>query len=232
MLELFPDGFEELEGRDGVELAAYTDSSGEERLWHAFGGVRSDPVEGGWEDRWRDFHQPVRVGPLWVGPPWLPPPADALAVVVDPGRAFGTGGHATTRLCLELLAGVPPGSLLDLGSGSGVIAIAAVKLGFAPVTAIDVDPVAVESTRANIVANDVELAVAVGNGLSDPLPEVDVVVANIALDTVREIAPRLRCRRLLSSGYLAADVFEPAGFRRVERLEAEGWAADLFERSQ
>src|SRR5262249_18264869 len=107
MLELFPTGFEELDRADGVELAAYTDCLGEERLWHAFSGARSDPVKPGWEDRWRDFHQPVRVGRLWVGPPWRDPPDDALAVVIEPGRAFGTGGHATTRLCLELLLGVP-----------------------------------------------------------------------------------------------------------------------------
>src|SRR5262245_32482695 len=230
MLELFPTGFEELDRADGVELAAYTDSLGEERLWHAFSGARSDPVKPGWEDRWRDFHQPVRVGRLWVGPPWRDPPDDALAVVIEPGRAFGTGGHATTRLCLELLLGVPPGSLLDVGSGSGVLAIAAAKLGFSPVLAIDVDPLAVESTRENGLANDVELTVTVGDALCDLLPRADTLVANITLDAVRLIAPRLRCLRLLSSGYLAANEPEPEGFRRVTRREADGWAADLFER--
>jgi ribosomal protein L11 methyltransferase len=232
MLELFPQGFEELEGQDGIELAAYTDPSGEERLWHVFGGVRSDPVEAGWEERWRDFHRPVRIGRLWVGPPWANPPRDAVAVVVDPGRAFGTGGHATTRLCLELLLNVPPGSLLDVGSGSGVLAIAAAKLGFAPVTAIDVDPVAVETTRANVRANRVALEVGDGDARSRPLPAAETVVANITLEAVRAIAPRLRCRRLLTSGYLAAEDPEPLGYQRVTRLEAEGWAADLFERSE
>jgi ribosomal protein L11 methyltransferase len=232
MLALFPQGFEELESEDGVELAAYTDASGEERLWHAFGGVRSDPLETGWEERWRDFHRPVRVGRLWVGPPWEEAPRDALAVVVDPGRAFGTGGHATTRLCLELLLSVPLGSLLDVGCGSGVLAIAAAKLGFAPVTAIDVDPIAVETTRANGSANGVELVVDGGDARSGPLPLAETVVANITLEAVRAIAPRLRCRRLLSSGYLAADEPEPLGYHRVTRLGAEGWAADLFERSE
>jgi ribosomal protein L11 methyltransferase len=230
MIELFPDGFEEVERRDGVELAAYADPSGEERLWHAFGGVRSEPVEGGWEDRWRDFHRPVRIGQLWVGPPWQQPPADAVAVVVDPGRAFGTGGHATTRLCLELLLDAPTGSLLDVGSGSGVLAIAAAKLGFRPVTAIDVDPVAAESTSTNAAANGLEFAVAVSDAASDSLPRADLVVANITLDAVRRIAPRVDCRRFLSSGYLAAERFEPDGFARTRRVEAEGWAADLFER--
>src|SRR5262245_28648490 len=103
MLELFPEGFEEVEGADDVELSAYTDASGEERLWHAFGSTRSAAVEGGWEERWRRFHEPVRVGPLWVGPPWEDAPERALSIVIEPGRAFGTGGHSTTRLCLELL---------------------------------------------------------------------------------------------------------------------------------
>src|SRR5437016_3537985 len=80
------------------------------------------PVENGWEDRWRDFHRPIRIGPLWVGPPWEEAPPGAVAVWIDPGRAFGTGAHPTTRLCLELLLDVRRGSLLDVGCGSGVIA--------------------------------------------------------------------------------------------------------------
>src|SRR5207253_10473172 len=102
MIELFPEGFEEVESDSGVELAAYTDSAGEERGWHVFAGARSSEVDDGREDRWRTFHRPVRVGRLWVGPPWETPPGDALPVVIDPGRAFGTGAHPTTRLCLEL----------------------------------------------------------------------------------------------------------------------------------
>ena len=70
MLELFPEGFEEVDQSGGVELAAYTDAAGEERLWHFFGSARGDDVEAGWEDRWRIFHQPARVGRLWIGPPW------------------------------------------------------------------------------------------------------------------------------------------------------------------
>ena len=139
MLELFPEGFEEVDRPQGVELAAYTDAGGEERLWHFFGGARADDVEAGWEDRWRAFHQPVRVGALWIGPPWETPPGDALAVVVDPGRAFGTGSHATTQLCLQFLQELERGSLLDVGCGSGVLSIAAALLGFAPVVGVDIE---------------------------------------------------------------------------------------------
>ena len=70
MLELFPHGFEEVDDHGGVELVAYTDAAGEERLWHTFGGARAEDVAADWRDRWKAFHQPVRVGDLWIGPPW------------------------------------------------------------------------------------------------------------------------------------------------------------------
>ena len=78
MLELFPEGFEEIEGASGLEIAAYTNAAGEERIWQAFGGAASAEVEEDWEDRWRQFHKPVRVGRLWIGPPWEEPDGDAI----------------------------------------------------------------------------------------------------------------------------------------------------------
>ena len=104
-------------------------------------------VEPGWEDRWRAFHRPCHAGGLWIGPPWIDPPAGETAVVVDPGRAFGTGAHPTTRASIDMLARLDRGSLLDAGCGSGVVSVAAARLGFAPVTAVDVDEVAVEVAR-------------------------------------------------------------------------------------
>jgi ribosomal protein L11 methyltransferase len=229
MLELFPEGFEEVESADDVELSAYTDASGEERLWHVFGSTRSAEVGEGWEQQWRRFHRPVRIGPLWVGPPWEDAPEGLLAIVIEPGRAFGTGGHATTRLCLELLLELDAGSLLDVGCGSGVLSIAAARLGFAPVTALDADPLAVEATARNAAANGVSVDVLLADGLHDTLPPAEAAVANITLQSVRELAPRLRCRRLVSSGYLVADPLDLPGYRRARRLDAEGWAADLWE---
>ena len=128
-------------------------------MWAFFGGVRAADVEGGWEDKWRAFHRPVRVGRLWVGPPWETPDADALVVVIDPGRAFGTGSHPTTQLCLAALQELEPQSLLDVGCGSGVLSVAAALLGFGPVTAVDVEEPSVEATRGNAAANGVELDV-------------------------------------------------------------------------
>jgi ribosomal protein L11 methyltransferase len=232
MIELFPAGFEEVDHPGGeIELAAYTDAGGEERLWHAFGGTGSAAdVEEGWEERWRAFHRPVRVGRVWIGPPWEQAPDDALAVVIDPGRAFGTGAHATTRLCLELLALEPRGDLLDVGCGSGVLAIAAARLGYGPVTAVDVEAEAVDATRANAARNGVELDVRLGDALAAGLPAVRTAVANVTLEAVSAIAPRLDCERLVTSGYLASERPGPGGFRHLDRREAEGWAADLFAR--
>jgi ribosomal protein L11 methyltransferase len=232
MIELFPEGFEEVDYEGGVELAAYTDPGGEERLWAAFGGARSDDVEEGWEDRWRAFHRPVRVGPLWVGPPWEEPDADAIAVVIDPGRAFGTGSHGTTRLCLELLLDQPRGSLLDVGCGSGVLAIAASKLGFDPVRAVDLDPQAIEATAQNAEANGVVVSAWVADGRAAFLPGSDVAIANVSFELDDVIAERLDCTRLITSGYLVSETPEYPGYRRETRREAEGWAADLHIRTQ
>jgi ribosomal protein L11 methyltransferase len=147
-IDLFPGGFEECERVEGLQLAAYTDAAGSAEVHAAFGAAVEAEVAPGWEERWRDFHRPVRVGPLWIGPSWATPPKDAIAVVIEPARAFGTGGHATTRLCLELLvelrSELGAASLLDVGSGSGVLAVAAAVLGYRPVWATDVDAAAVE----------------------------------------------------------------------------------------
>jgi ribosomal protein L11 methyltransferase len=228
MLELFPDGFEEVERADGVELIAYTDASGEERLWDAFGGASGSDVGEGWEDGWRRFHRPVRIGRLWVGPPWEQPDRGAVVVVVDPGRAFGTGAHPTTRLCLELLQELAPTSLVDAGCGSGVLSIAAVKLGFAPVFALDVEQAAVDATLGNAQTNGVEVDARRLDVLVEELPEAGVAVANILLGAVEALAPRLRSPLLVASGYLAADQPSLPGWRRLDRREADGWAADLL----
>ena len=209
--------------------AAYTGSSGEERIWQAFGGAAATDVDERWEDRWRDFHRPVVAGGLWIGPPWTEPPEGLPAVVIDPGRAFGTGAHPTTRLCLELLVLQPRGSLLDIGCGSGVLSIAAARVGFGPITAVDVDPVAVAVARDNAVANDATIEVSELDALADELPVADLVVANIAPEPIAALSGRLGCRRAITSGYLASSEPVLAGFERVRRLELEGWAADVHE---
>jgi ribosomal protein L11 methyltransferase len=193
-----------------------------------FTGASATDVEQNWEERWREFHKPVRIGPLWVGPPWEQAPADALAVVVDPGRAFGTGAHPTTRLCLEALIELDRGSLLDVGCGSGVLAIAAALLGYDPVTGIDTDPAAVEATAANAAVNGVSVTASLADATAAELPAADVTVANISLAGVNALRPSSAV--VVTSGYLLADSPSLPGYVRLRRVESDGWAADVHRR--
>ena len=228
MLELFPEGFEEVGRAASVELAAYTDAAGAARIWRAFGDYVWAEVPDDWQDRWRRLHRPVTVGRGWVGPPWEEPPADRIAVTIDPGRAFGTGAHETTRLCLELLLELERGSLVDVGCGSGVLAIAATKLGYEPVVALDHDAVAVETARSNAAANGADVDVRLADVLESPLPPTDAAVANISATAVEQLAEGLHAPRVVTSGYLASDTVSLRGYRAVERRTLGSWAADVW----
>ena len=221
LLHLFPEGVEELDGA----YAVYADEPP-----IGFDVLEVDDVREGWEDSWREFHHGVAVGRFWIGPPWEEPPPALEPIVVDPGRAFGTGAHATTRLSLELLQELEPASLLDIGCGSGVLSIGAAKLGFAPVTGIDLDEAAIEATTANARANGVELAAFVADALADELPRTEVAVANVALDVVERLAQRIDARLFVASGYLDRDEPDLPGWQQFGRRTTDGWAADLFRR--
>ena len=215
LLHIFPEGVEELDGA----FAVYADEPP-----IGFDVVEVEDVRDGWEDEWRAFHHGVTVGRLWIGPPWEEAPDGTLSVVVDPGRAFGTGAHPTTRLCLELLQEVEPSSLVDVGCGSGVLSIAAAKLGFAPVSALDLDEVALEVTAENGVANGVEIE------LVNAPPAAALAVMNIALDVVEGILPTLDVPRAITSGYLDRDTPAAAGWHSIERRLLDRWAADVLVR--
>jgi ribosomal protein L11 methyltransferase len=233
-LVLFPAGFEEREVTGGVELAGYTDAAGEIRFREVFAGASASHVAPGWEERWRRFHRPVRIGPLWIGPPWEEVPSGAVTVVIEPARAFGTGAHPTTRLCAELLvdlrAELGGAGVLDVGCGSGVLAIAAARLGYRPVHALDLAPEAVEATARNAAANGADVEVVLADALQADLPEAELAVANLTRPAIEELAPRLECRVLVASGYLERDPTMLARFRHRERRAAEGWAADVYDR--
>jgi ribosomal protein L11 methyltransferase len=261
LLELAPGGVEEVDlGEAGVEYAVYG-PPGElpalPDLEAAVGGalveVTTSELPDDWSERWKAFHRPLVLdgpaGPrLAVRPPWEAPIGAAVELVIDPAQAFGTGAHATTRLCLELLleladadAGTA-GPLLDLGCGSGVLAIAAAKLGFAPVTAVDFDPLSVEATKANAAVNGVELQVARCDLRCDPVPAAPSVLANLLrpllLDYARVLADRHneheRPGALIASGLLTreadeiAAAFVPLGLREHDRRERGEWAALLL----
>jgi ribosomal protein L11 methyltransferase len=230
MLELFPEGFAEVEGVEATELVAFTDEDGAERLSARFGDVRVERAPAGWETEWMRFHHPIELGALWVGPPWERPAAGLVPIVIEPGLAFGTGAHPTTQLCLQHLHSLGRSSLLDVGSGSGVLAIAACKLGYEPVLAIDVDEAAVEATMRNAAANGVDVDARLFEVSGGVLPEAETAVANIDLRTISQLEPSVRTRALVTSGYYETDRPAVAGFAHADRLVKEQWAADLFRR--
>jgi len=193
-----------------------------------------------WEREWlKDFHA-MRFGRrLWVVPNHEPAPADADAVMVrlDPGLAFGTGTHPSTALCLTWLdSRLGPGSIvIDYGCGSGVLAVAAAKLGASAAHAFDIDPQALIATRDNAAANQVDAQVLVHEDSASLPPQADVVIANILAGTLVELAPRL-CgylrpgAQLILAGILKQQVHEVrAGFSRFLDLtvfaERDGWSA-------
>jgi ribosomal protein L11 methyltransferase len=192
-----------------------------------------------WSVAWRAHHRTMRVGPRsWVRPPWEDAPA-GVSVAIDPGMAFGTGSHPTTSLCLErcdeLLAERPGADVLDVGTGSGVIALLAKKLGAGRVLGTENDPVAIEAARAGAALNEIEgVEWVLAEDPGEVRGEFGIVVANILLNTLEELAPRLAAKvapggRLVLSGLLAAQgdaasaAYRAQGLREVARKEREGW---------
>jgi ribosomal protein L11 methyltransferase len=243
LLELAPAGFEQVDGEGYVEFALYgapgelpTFPDGEAELGGTLVHVRGEEVPDDWEERWKRFHVPVLIGGrLWVRPPWEEPAVrpGVTEVVIDPGRAFGTGTHPTTRLCLELMLDLDArGSFADLGCGSGVLAIAAAKLGFRPVSAFDSDRLAIEATGLNARDNGVVLDRVERFDLRRGVPPAaDVVAANLMRPLLLTLAAamRERPRVLIASGLLdheadeVAAAFAPLVERR--RLSMKGWTA-------
>ena len=219
MLELFPDGLVEETDGDHVVVSGYAERAPADWL-------ESEPVAEGWADAWREYHRPVRVGRLWIGPPWFE--AEDMAVVIDPGHAFGTGAHGSTRAALELLQRLPPGPALDLGCGSGVLSIAAARLGFGSLRAFDVDPLAVSAARDNAARNGVDLEVALADVLADPLPEAPLWIANLQLDLLERLLARpdvAPC--VLASGLSDDQSLAGPGIAVTDRAVVDGWAAEL-----
>jgi ribosomal protein L11 methyltransferase len=246
LLELAPTGVEQVDGDGFVEYAVYgapgelpSVPEGEAEVAGVRVGVRGVEVADDWAERWKRFHEPVLVGGrMYVRPPWCEPRGDALDLVVDPGRAFGTGAHPTTRLSLELLLELDPsGSLTDLGCGSGVLAIAAARLGFGPVVAVDHEAAALEATKANAAANGVRLDRVERLDLRQAAPpHADTVAANLMRPLLLRVAERVTHppRALIVSGLLdheadeVAAAFAPLAERR--RLSSAGWSALLLSR--
>jgi ribosomal protein L11 methyltransferase len=195
-------------------------------------GTITEPVAEGWERRHLAHLRPVEVDGLTIRPPWLEgAPED---IVIDPGTTFGAGTHASTQLSLGLLLDAEPaGALCDWGAGSGVLAIAAARLGWDPVTAVELDPAALPVIEANAAANGVRVAALAADLLTDPVPWAATVTANLTGPMHGEVAAGLGRppERLIAAGMLArhADdvvaAYAPHGLREVARRVDGEWAA-------
>lgn len=273
LLELAPGGVEEVElAGEMVEYAVYGAPGEipslpdlEAAAGDALVEISTSETADDWQERWKQFHRPVfvqapRPGPsarrqvpaLCVRPPWESESSAQTGpieeIVIDPGQAFGTGGHATTRLCLELLLELAAGTqalgrVLDVGTGSGVLAIAASRLGFAPVLALDHERESVDAARVNAVVNEAEIEVRRFDLRSEALPWLGdrdapaggtVVLANLLLPLLLELSRTIDHvpEHLIVSGLLCEQVDEVVvafgerfGLCERRRLEGGEWAA-------
>jgi ribosomal protein L11 methyltransferase len=246
LLELAPNGVEENEDGDVVEFAVYG-APGElpalpalrAAAGEAFVEVETEEIPDDWYDGWKEFHRPIVVGDrLRVRPPWEPDAAgDLVDVVIDPGMAFGTGAHPTTRMCLDLILELDPGGpFADLGCGSAVLAIAAAKLGWDPVVALDHEAAAVEAATANAAANGAAIEARRWDLRRDGLPAAPTIAANLLRPLLLELARRLDAppRHLVAGGLLVEQADEVAAafaacglVERARRADGE-WAALLL----
>jgi ribosomal protein L11 methyltransferase len=253
LLELVSAGVEETTLKDGtVEYAVYG-APGElpalPELTATAGAalveIRTETIPDDWAERWRSFHRPLVIDSrLAVRPPWEAEIGAVVELVIDPGQAFGTGAHATTRLCLEALLGlVASGPLVDLGTGSGVLGIAAAKLGWAPVLGLDLEDVAVEAAADNAARNGVQLQVERYDLRTGPIERstAATVTANLVAPLLLRWADRMRAARtlprtIIASGLLTGEAdpvgaaFAGLGFGVAERLGAGEWEALVLRR--
>jgi ribosomal protein L11 methyltransferase len=253
LLELAPAGVEERDLGDGaVEYVIYGAPGELPELpdVRAAAGdvlvdVSTEEIPDDWAERWKVWHRPVDVAwnlrRLRVRPPWEAAATDpgVIDLVIDPGQAFGTGAHATTRLCLELLLELEPGgAFADWGCGTGVLAIAAARLGYEPVVAVDNDPASIEATTDNAAVNGVALQVERVNLRERPGPYAATVCANLVRPLLLDVARLLERapRQLIVSGLLRAEADEVAaafaahGLVERDRRSGAEWSAVRLER--
>lgn len=201
-----------------------------------------------WSSQWKASFHPIEIDSgLWVKPSWesLPDSAAGITIEIDPGRAFGVGSHETTRLCLKALKRIvsarPLGNVLDVGTGTGILAIAAAKLGASSVTAVDTDPLALEAACANAEHNGVSAIIALpAKQLREITETYDVILANLTAQKLTRLASLLSDRvraggRLIVSGLLVGQQLEDIqkryallGFTESEPSAEGEWCAVVF----
>ncbi len=202
-----------------------------------------------WASAWKTHYRPFRVGQhFWIKPTWeeMNPPAGAVVIELDPGMAFGSGLHASTQLCLRVLEDVlaKGATVFDVGTGSGILAIAAAKLGAASVLAIDADPVAVAVARENVAYNKVadRVQVHVGDLLTGVTTQANLIVANLTADIHFQLLPHASEAMvgegvLVASGIIADRVLEvqavalASGFEVLETRQEAEWRCLVLRRA-
>lgn len=193
-------------------------------------------------DAWRDFATWVEAGPFVICPPWVAPPEGKPVVTIDPGYSFGSGSHASTRLAVAAVAEIvqPEMRVLDVGCGSGVLSVAAALLG-ATVTAVDVDPAAVEATRANSTANSCADRITASLGSArDVVDTFDLVVVNVTIDIhemiAADVADRIKPDGVMIASGLLAGLHEQRlaenfpDCHLIRRFTEAEWAAIMLRR--
>jgi ribosomal protein L11 methyltransferase len=244
LLPILQAGAEERDVDGDVEYSLYA-PAGElprpedirEMVGDALVEVTSEPVQEGWERRWHEYLRPVHVGPLVIRPPWIEGGPDDL--VIDPDVFFGAGTHPTTRLCLQLLLDLPEpgGALADWGAGTGLLAIAAARRGFEPVTAVEVDPGALQLISLNATANRVVVTTRWLNLAATPAPWAPTVTANLTCALLIDVASVIERppRQMIASGIVHREVddvleaYRALGMReRTRRADGE-WVALVLE---
>lgn len=186
-----------------------------------------------WLESWKSQFTPIRIGPFFIRPSWSDARDEGLELVLDPGMAFGTGLHPTTRQCLDAVGSLELAgrSVLDVGTGSGILAIAAAKRGARPVVAVDNDPLAVRAAIDNAQRNDARVEVREGSA-ADLAGTFDVVLANLVADVIVAIAADLRARvggTLVCAGIVEAkaaaveQALAAQGLSIVDRAQTDDW---------
>jgi ribosomal protein L11 methyltransferase len=208
----------------------------ERALWHlqAFGlrpigSLRVQAVADDWSDAWRQHYVAQRIGRVVIVPSWLDEPLreGEMAVRIDPGMAFGTGLHPTTRGCLALLQDLElmPPRVLDVGCGSGILALAALRLGADAAVALDTDPLAVEATRANAALNGLAERVEARHGTLATAPDepYPLVLANLVARVLVDLAPRLAAHTAQGGTLVAGGIIADRGSEVRDALGAAGF---------
>jgi ribosomal protein L11 methyltransferase len=245
LLAYFPDHLEI--DRLAADISAFSISLKGAGLPSSFAFMHVHLPDCDWNETWKKNIQPIEAGErLTIIPPWDGPRAGRLNIVIDPGMAFGTGHHETTKTCLgliEKLAGkVHKGRFLDVGAGTGILAICAAKLGFMEVCAVDTDPLAIEAALRNISLNKLNHGLIVEYTIRDAQGDYDMIAANLISETLIAIAPEIACRLrengiAILSGMLTGQedeivsAMQQEGLKFSEKyIDSERWVTLVFKR--